>query len=34
MRATSWVDALAKMERFFDAEVRGGAQPPARRASH
>lgn len=32
-RATSWVDAFAKMERFFDIEVRG-ASAPARRGSH
>lgn len=27
-RASSWVDAFAKMERFFDAEVRGGLDRP------
>jgi len=29
-RAASWIDAFGKMERFFDAEVRGGSPAPRR----
>jgi dipeptidyl aminopeptidase/acylaminoacyl peptidase len=32
-RATTWVDAFAKMERFFDTEVRGAAAASPRRGS-
>jgi dipeptidyl aminopeptidase/acylaminoacyl peptidase len=33
-RATTWIDAFAKMERFFDTEVRGGNAASPRRGSH
>jgi dipeptidyl aminopeptidase/acylaminoacyl peptidase len=33
-RATTWIDAFAKMERFFDTEVRGGSAASSRRGSY